>query len=314
MTVEDIRSCDIRYRNRQQYLWAQGMTGPFHDPDDRLWTTLGGDFILTYRSGGGGEKHYAVPAPLALDCIRALLDSAGKTEEGSGEYQAIVELNGAPVQGADPQLLKALFAQLQEACGEPLGERELYRRVHPIPPLPLPPFRIRAIEQDTLVPQPHPSLPVPRSDTFCSRLDAERGMLELFREGKYYRYRLPRELLAEVDERAGALLGHLLDGYREFNEKGASVRLFGGDALTCYHVDPQAAYELLADLAEKCGEPLEVREPVRAPGSMFPTAPPPVSAPPPEAQAAAEGPFWTCTCGNRNRGRFCTECGARRKE
>ncbi len=114
MTREDIRSCDIRCRNEQRFLRANAITGPYHDPDDCLWMTEGGVFILTCRSGEGGERRYVVPEPLALDCIEKISASAG-TADGSGEYRAVVLLNGRQIRDADPMLLKERFAGLAES-------------------------------------------------------------------------------------------------------------------------------------------------------------------------------------------------------
>lgn len=309
MTVDDIRSCDIRCRNKEKYMLANAITGPYQDPDDRLWTTPGGDFVLTYRSLGV-ELQFAVPAPLALECVEKLVGSAGKAD-GSGEYEAVIRLNGEQIQGADPQLLRELFAKLAGSCGEPLGERELYRYVFPIPPLPRAPWQVWDVQQDTLVRQPHPSLPVPPEDAERSFLSMDIMTLELYRGGKYYRYRLPETLLGELNARAGKLLENLVDGYRTYGEKGATLCLRSEGRVTSYQVDPAGAYDLLADLAAKCGEPLEVREADRRPGfGMFsiPTTPPPR----PAAPETADRPPWRCACGAESTGNFCPQCGAKR--
>ena len=308
MTIDDVQSCDIRYRDKQKYQLAHAFTGPYQDPDDRLWTTPTGAFVLTYRSLGG-ERQYAVPGPLALDCVEKIVSSAGTAEE-AGEYEAVVQLNGQTIKGADPGLLKELFAKLVRSCGEPLGDHELYNYVFPIPPLPRKPFQVWLIQQDTLVRQPHPSLPVASNDTECSKFFSDDRSLELYREGKYYRYRLPPQLLEEVNERCGALLENLVDGYRTYGEKGAMISLRNRDGNATYYVDPAGAYELLADLAAKCGAPLEVREADRRPGfGLFgiPTSPPPR----PDAPESA-GTSWKCACGAESTGNFCPECGARR--
>ncbi len=309
MTIDDIRSCDIRYRNKQKYQLAHAFTGPYQDPDDRLWRTRSGAFVLTYRSLGG-ERQYAVPGPLALDCVEKIAASACAAD-GAGEYQAVVKLNDEEIKGADPGLLKELFAKLVRSCGEPLSDHELYRYVYPIPPLPRQPFQVWMIQQDTLVRQPHPSLPVAAGDTECSRFCSDDRRLELYREGKYYRYRLPPQLLEEVNRRCGALLENLVDGYRTDGEKGAMISLRSGGRMENYHVDPTKAYELLADLAAKCGAPLEVRDADRRPAfGLFgvPTSQPPR----PGAPEAEKGAAWKCACGAESTGNFCPECGARR--
>ena len=310
MTVDDIQSCDIRYRNKEKYRLAHAFTGPYQDPDDRLWTTPGGAFVLTYRSIGV-ELQYAVDAPLALECVEKIVGSAG-TADGSGEYEAVVKLNGQTVEGADPGLLKELFGKLVRNCGGPLSERELYRYVFPIPPLPKKPYQVWLIQQDTLVRQPHPSLPVASNDTECSHFCSDDRSLELYRERKYYRYRLPPQLLEEVNERCWALLENRVDGYRTYGEKGAMISLRSVDGNATYYVDPDVAYGLLADLAKKCGAPLEVRNADPRPAfGMFgiPTSPPPQ----PSAPEAAKGTAWKCACGAESTGNFCPQCGARRK-
>ena len=310
MTIDEIQSCDIRYRNKQKYQLAHAFTGPYRDPDDRLWRAPGGAFVLTYRSLGG-ERQYAVPGPLALDCIEKIAGSAGTAEE-TGEYEAVVQLNGEEIKGADPELLNALFVQLVKSCGKPLSDRELYRYVFPIPPLPKKPYQVWVITQDTLVRQPHPSLPAPPGDTECSRFCSDDRSLELYREGKYYRYRLPPQLLEEVNERCWALLENPVDGYRTYGEKGATISLRSADGPASYSVDPDGTYALLADLAAKCGAPLEDRNADRRPGfGMFgiPTSPPPQ----PSAPDAAKGTAWKCACGAESTGNFCPQCGARRK-
>ncbi len=277
--------------------------------DDRLWNPAGGPFVLSlFRDGS--TLHYAVSDGDAEEFIEKVLRQSGEDARAPGErdagevFTAEVRIGGALHPFRDGRLLKAWLEELQGKCGEPLSSAEYYRRTHPAPPPPAADAAVTKIVEQAVLPYRSPAVLGPGPDNCRSELlvEGDFAVLSVFRDGMHLEYRLPPELLPEVNAAARELLDHPGDGYHSEWDEDAWLKVKGREEE--FDAEPEEVLKLFESLVGRCGDPIPRKERMDFYKVYLPSVRKKLDA------------AWDCPlCSwKRNTAAFCEGCGAKRED
>ena len=283
------------------------MGGPIVNTDDRLWNNAGSPFVLSlFRNGD--TAHYAVSDSDAEEFIDRVLRQSEEDalKDRIHGYPGRVEVRIGTLLHPfrDPDLMRRWLEELQAKCGEPLSPAEFHRYTHPAPIPPEGAVEVTKIVEQAVLPYRSPAVLGPGPDNCRSELLVEEGMavLSVFRDGMHLEYLLPPELLPEVNAAARELLAHPADGYHPEWDADAWLKLKGREEE--FDAEPEDVLKLFESLVGRCGDPIPRYErmdfyKVYIPGIR-------------KRLAGA----WTCPLcgGERNTGKYCETCSARRED
>lgn len=253
-------------KNTSYYIAVRGgemgsnlMGGPFVNTDDRLWNNAGSPFVLSlFRNGD--TAHYAVSDSDAEEFIDRVLRQSEEDENkdrihgypGRAEVRIGMQLH--PFR--DPDLMKRWLEELRDKCGERLTDGELHRYTHPAPLPPAGAVEVTKIVEQAVLPHRPPAVLGPGPDNCRSELlvEGDFAVLSVFRDGMHLEYRLPPELLPEVNAAARELLDHPADGYHPEWDADAWLKIKGREEE--FDAEPEDVLKLFESLVGRCGDPI----------------------------------------------------------
>ena len=253
-------------KNTSYYIAVRGgemgsnlMGGPFVNTDDRLWNTEGSPFVLSlFRNGNAA--HYAVGDSDAEEFIHRVLRQSEEDENkdrihgypGRAEIRIGMQLH--PFR--DPDLMKRWLEELRAKCGDRLTDAELHRYTHPAPLPPAGAVEVTKIVEQAVLPYRPPAVLGPGPDNCRSELlvEGDFAVLSVFRDGMHLEYRLPPELLPEVNAAARELLDHPADGYHPEWDADAWLKIKGREEE--FDAEPEDVLKLFESLVGRCGDPI----------------------------------------------------------
>ena len=235
------------------------MGGPIVNTDDRLWNNAGSPFVLSlFRNGD--TAHYAVSDSDAEEFIHRVLRQSEEDENkdrihgypGRAEVRIGTQLH--PFR--DPDLMRRWLEELRDKCGERLTPAECHRRTHPAPLLPEGTVEVTKIVEQAVLPYRPPAVLGPGPDNCRSELlvEGDFAVLSVFRDGMHLEYRLPPELLPEVNAAARELLDHPADGYHPEWDADAWLKIKGREEE--FDAEPEDVLKLFESLVGRCGDPI----------------------------------------------------------
>ena len=235
------------------------MGGPFVNTDDRLWNTEGSPFVLSlFRNGD--TAHYAVSDSDAEEFIGRVIRQSEEDENkdrirsGPGRAEVRIGMQLHPFR--DAGLLKRWLEELRDKCGERLTDGELHRYTHPAPLPPAGAVEVTKIVEQAVLPYRPPAVLGPGPDNCRSELlvEGDFAVLSVFRDGMHLEYRLPPELLPEVNAAARELLDHPADGYHPEWDADAWLKIKGREEE--FDAEPEDVLKLFESLVGRCGDPI----------------------------------------------------------
>ena len=281
--------------------------GPYVNTDDRLWNNAGSPFVLSlFRNGD--TAHYAVSDSDAEEFIHRVLRQSEEDENKDrihsypGRVEVRIGMLLRPFR--DPDLMKRWLEELRDKCGERLTDAECYRYTHPAPPAPEGAVEVTKIVEQAVLPYRSPAVLGPGPDNCRSELlvEGDFAVLSVFRDGMHLEYRLPPELLPEVNAAARELLDHPGDSYHSEWDEDAWLKVKGREEE--FDAEPEEVLKLFESLVGRCGDPIPRKERMDFYKVYLPSVRKKLDA------------AWDCPlCSwKRNTAAFCEGCGAKRED
>ncbi len=252
-------------KNTVYYIaWRSGLMGvaalggPIVNTDDRFWNYAGAPFALSMFSHGD-TLNYAVSDADAEEFIGKVLRRSEEDARGpkpSSGSAAVVRIGMNHYPFHDGALMKEWLEDLRSKCGQPLSKAEFYNYTHPAPLPPEGAVEVTKIVEQAVLPYRSPAVLGPGPDNCRSELlvEGDFAVLSLFQNGMHLEYRLPPELLPEVNAAAREMLDHPGDGYHAEGDADAWLKINGREEE--FKARPEDVLKLFESLAGRCGDPI----------------------------------------------------------
>ncbi len=251
------------YRNMPEYFTANtALGGTPVNSDQRFTEVKDGIYLLTFDG-----ENYAVSTESAKKFIDDVLSKCGEKHRGffplepsynGSEIAAVVEVQGErpsdhSYYDMDAEVLLKMLEDLRSVSGEPLSRQELINYCNPNPE-PDEDFELNSITHQFYPgPDNTPAAVIgnvyPDKRTSSFRIEGGETFVEIREGDSTLKYRVPSDLIPDINEKAKELCKDPAEAYVEEGEWESFIR-FGKDDERIF-TDPDKTIKLLKDIASK---------------------------------------------------------------